>query len=329
MWFPISAKREAKSPVHGSSHKSNLNNNCSLGRQLHPIVGLVLVYAKLFLGYVKARSNVYIFPVASLISLLIGSHGNPDPLIALLAATSCYLCALATYVYNDITDVQVDKINRTNRPSITRSNIKGELVKLVTILYACSLALAVFINIPAFLIVTTCTIMGIIYSHPKLNLKEKFPFKTVLTAMGAGLSSLYGGVAIQAGIFSLPVIYASLSFFAFFFILGPLGDIGDLRGDRVVGRRTFPIVIGMAPTLAMMFSVPAAIIASITILYCLYSGSINMVGFMTVIATCFTTLALLFIICKKLDQVSQIRSTRHRMRILHVSLQLSLLLSFL
>ena len=54
----------------------------------------------------------------------------------------------------------------------------------------------------------------------------------------------------------LSIVYVALFFFAFFFILGPLGDIGDLKGDKIVGRRTFPIVLGIRSTITIMLSVP-------------------------------------------------------------------------
>ena len=114
-------------------------------------------------------------------------------------------------------------------------------------------------------IAMTFAVLCIAYSHPKINLKDKFSLKTVITAVGAGLSSLLGGIAVSNT--SLPVIYAALLFFAFFFILGPLGDIADLKGDRTVGRQTFPIVVGLVPTVLTMLSVPMVILATTILTY--------------------------------------------------------------
>jgi geranylgeranylglycerol-phosphate geranylgeranyltransferase len=222
---------------------------------------------------VKARSNVYIFAFATLTLLITGSHGfaNLNFLIVTSAVIASYLMALAIYIYNDLTDFELDKINKTNRPFITGKATKQQLVVIVYVLNAIALLLTYFINFYALFLSIIFITIGITYSHPKVSLKKKFPLKTVLTAAGAGLLSLLGGasaltsttIAITNGnydggnnlhysLLQLPIIYPALFFFAFFFILGPLGDIGDLKGDKAVGRRTFPIVLGIMPTIIMM-----------------------------------------------------------------------------
>lgn len=282
-------------------------------------------YSRIFLSYVKARSNVYIFAFASLISILLASHGSVDPFIALGAISASYFLALATYVYNDATDFEVDKINKSNRPTVRGKATKSQLVVLVSVLYGVSLLLAVSINLYTAFIAMGFIALGIAYSHPKLNLKDKFPLKTVVTASGAALASLLGGTAVTTT--SLPVIYAALLFFAFFFILGPLGDIGDLKGDRAAGRRTFPIVLGMIPTVLIMVSVPIAIL-SITILT-YDSLGMSMLGIYAIVGTCLVTLVLLLQVSKRLNNIPWLRSSRPKMRFLHVLLQLSVLLAFL
>lgn len=287
-------------------------------------VGSIAHY-RVFLYYVKARSNVYIFAFATLISLILGSHGSVDPFIALGAVFTSYFLALATYVYNDATDFEVDKINKLNRPTVTGKATKNQLVTLVSILYGVAFLLAVSINVNTAFIAMTFAGLGIAYSHPKINLKDKFPLKTVITAVGAGLSSLLGGIAVSNT--SLPVIYAALMFFAFFFILGPLGDIADLKGDRAVGRRTFPIVAGIIPTVLTMLSVPIVILATTILTY--NSLGMSMLGAFAIVGTCLVTLALLLKVSKRLNDVPWIRSIRPKIRFLYVLLQLSLVLAFL
>ncbi len=288
-------------------------------------VSIIGHYVKVFFYYVKARSNVYIFAFATLLSLILASRGTLDPFVAFRVILASYFLALATYVYNDVTDFEVDKINKTNRPTVTGKATKTELVTLVSVLYGVALLLAVSINLNAAFIALTFTALGVAYSHPKLNLKDKFPLKTVITAVGAGLLSLLGGIAVSNT--SLPVIYAALLFFAFFFILGPLGDIGDLSGDRAVRRRTFPIVVGMIPTVLIMLSVPIVIL-TITILTHNSLG-MNMLGTFVIVGICLMTLALLLQVSRRLNDTNWIRTSRPKMRFLFVLLQLSLLLAFL
>jgi geranylgeranylglycerol-phosphate geranylgeranyltransferase len=281
-------------------------------------------YLRILAYYVKARSNVYIYAFATAITLLLGSQGSVDPLIFGSAVVASYFLALATYVYNDMTDLEVDKINKLSRPAVAGKATKRELLVLVSIMFGNALLLTLSINVYAALVAVIFSALGIAYSHPRSNLKEKFLLKTLVTAVGAGLSSLLGGVATEV---SLPVIYATSMFFAFFFILGPLGDIGDLRGDRAVGRRTFPIVIGARGTAMIMIFIPILIIGA-TILT--YEGmNMSLLGTFAIIATCSIVLGLLFQVSRMVDNVPWIRSIRPKMRFLHVMLQVSLLLAFL
>ena len=154
-------------------------------------------YFKVIVYYAKARSNVYIFAFATFISLLLGSSGNfsANSGVAVSAVISSYLLALSTYVYNDATDLQVDKINGTKRPSVTGRANKKQLIILVTFLNTVALLLATSINLSTLLVASSFTVIGIAYSHPKINLKNKFPLKTVVTAAGAALLSLLGGTS--------------------------------------------------------------------------------------------------------------------------------------
>jgi geranylgeranylglycerol-phosphate geranylgeranyltransferase len=262
-----------------------------------------------------------------MVSLILGTHANLDPITAVKAVTASYFLALGAYVYNDMTDLEVDKINRTNRPSVTGKATGSQLANLVSFLFGFSLLLVASLNFYALFISIFFILLGIAYSHQRFNLKDKFPLKTVVTASGAALLSLMGGAAV-IGI-SLPVIYAALFFFAFFFILGPLGDIGDLKGDRAGGRRTFPIVLGMKPTLMIMLSVPIVILSLTVSSDIILHLNSKTFGIYPIVGTSLATLALLVRISKRLNDVSVIKSTRPKMRYLHVLMQISLLVAFL
>ena len=303
-----------------------------------------------FLYYVKARSNVYIFAFATLISFMLGSHLHiPDYSIAIRVTVSSYLMALATYIYNDIVDCEVDKINKTNRPSVSGKATRRELFMIVLVLNGTALLLTFSSGLYELLISLVFIALGFAYSHPRSNLKDKFPLKTLVTAAGAALLSLLGGTAALTTImtktysdanflfsYCLPVGYAALFFFAFFFILGPLGDICDLKGDRAVGRRTFPIVLGIRSTIGFMLSIPLTIILMTGLLaYCSYhsnsTSSINPSGVYLIVSTCISTLVFIIRISKKVsaNDILAIKHIRPKMRLLHLILQISLLLTFI
>ena len=241
------------------------------------------------------------------------------------SVSSSYLLGLATYVYNDFTDFQVDKINKTNRPSIKDRLTKRHLITTVCIMFTIGLGLTASINFHAFIVSIIFVALGIFYSHPKFKLKDKFLLKTLITGTGAGLLSLLGGMAVMNT--SPSIIYTAFSFFIFYFILSPLGDIGDINGDRAVGRRTFPIVFGIEKTLLIMLSVPFVIslltVSSYSILH------MNMVGVFAVIATSIAIIATIMRLHKSLMYHHEVKSFRHKMRFLNITMQIAMLLAFL
>jgi 4-hydroxybenzoate polyprenyltransferase len=283
-------------------------------------------FFRIFANYMKTRTApIYCFPVATLITIILGEQGNIDPYLVIRTVLGSYFLGLATYVYNDLTDFEVDKINKTNRPSVTGKNTKPQLVTIVCIMFGIGFSLTAFINYYTFCISGLFTILGIVYSHPQFKLKDKFPLKTVVTASGAALLSLLGGAAVINT--SAPILYTSLSFFIFYFILSPLGDIGDIKGDRAVGRRTFPVVIGMKATLLIMFSVPCIIMTMTGLAYA--ALDMNMLGVYAVISNCLVIIIVTLYISSRLNDSLAIKSMRPKMRYLNAMMQISMLLAFL
>jgi geranylgeranylglycerol-phosphate geranylgeranyltransferase len=254
-----------------------------------------------------------------------GAQENIDPFLVIGTVIGSYFLGLATYVYNDLTDFEVDNINKTNRPSVTGKKTKPQLLTIVCIMFGIGLSLTAFINYYTLCISSLFTILGIVYSHPRFKLKDKFLLKTVVTAAGAALLSLLGGAAVAD--LSLPILYTSSSFFIFYFILSPLGDIGDIKGDRAAGRRTFPIVIGMKATLLIMLSVPCIIMTLTGLTYGVLH--MNMLGVYAIISNCLVITILILHMSSRLNDSSTIKSMRPKMRHLNVTMQISMLLAFL
>jgi geranylgeranylglycerol-phosphate geranylgeranyltransferase len=283
-------------------------------------------FFRIFANYIKTRTApIYCFPVATLITVILGEQGNIDPYLVIRMVLGSYFLGLATYVYNDLTDFEVDKINKINRPSVTGKTTKPQLLTIVCLMFGIGLSLTAFINYYTFCISGLFTILGIVYSHPRFKLKDKFPLKTVVTAGGAALLSLLGGAAVLNT--SVPILYTSLSFFIFYFILSPLGDIGDIKGDRAVGRRTFPVVIGMKATLLIMFSVPCIIMTMTGLAY--GALDMNMLGVYAIISNSLVIIIMILHMSSRLNDSPTIKSMRPKMRHLNVMMQISMLLAFL
>jgi 4-hydroxybenzoate polyprenyltransferase len=238
---------------------------------------------------------------------------------------STYLVALATYLYNDITDYQIDKIN--NRRSAQELD---SIRHRITICY--TIAFFVIATVLAFSINTATGIASLIfsglavaYSNPRIQLKNMFAIKTAVTGAGAFITSMMG--CLSSGTFSYLGIVSSLIPFLFYFILGPLGDISDLKGDKKAGRRTFPIVLGIKRTLIITISA-TFIIASLFFISNMYLG-ISIAGTAVGIAVTMFMLSKIYKASKHHDDKLELSKCRRSIRYCIFACQISLLFGVL
>lgn len=294
----------------------------------------------MFVHYAKTRTPpVYCFPIATVLSFLLISKTLmlEHLLVAFGVGITSYFLGLATYVYNDLTDIDVDKINRKEQSIITQNQSKSLLTILVIFLFGISLSISYLISYFAFIISITFTFLGIIYSHPKFNLKSRFPMKTIVTAIGAGLLSLLGAAALADGsghvlysnttVLPLSTIYLAFSFSIFYFIQSLMGDIADIKGDRAASRRTFPLVLGMSKTVAVMLSVPFIILAMNGL--CFGIMHISVLGTIAIVGTCLLVVAFIGWISNRLHDPLFIKSNRNKVRYLNILMQVSILIALI
>ncbi|MGB9124500.1 MAG: UbiA family prenyltransferase [Nitrosotalea sp.] len=241
-----------------------------------------LAQGSVLLSLIKSRTIVYGFALAALGTFFIASGLKiPDFLILARLVTSVYFLALATYLYNDLTDFDVDKVNDRNTVSSKRTNYLQILFSTIGF-FAFSIMLAFSINIQTGLGALVFLGLAVAYSHPKIHLKNMFVVKTIVTALGGFIASMMGALAIQN--VSYLAVASSSIVFLIYFINGPLNDIRDLKGDRMGGRRTIPIVIGVHKSfgviIASIISIAAMILASN------YFLGVNMAGAVMGLAVC-------------------------------------------
>ncbi|MGH9934417.1 MAG: UbiA prenyltransferase family protein [Nitrososphaerales archaeon] len=284
-----------------------------------------LNYLQTLIYYARVRSQVYIFAWTALISVLIATNLNPDPFVTVSAVAAIYLLALATYIYNDITDIKADSVNSSNRPLVSGRVHKNQVLVLSIILNSAGILLALSINVYAALVAAAWLVLGVVYSHPKTNFKDKFPYKTIINSAGAGLAAIIGGAAVES--ISLYLVYATSLAVTFLWILGPLGDINDLRGDRIARKRTLPLIIGVLPTVIMMLMIPPGIAITSFIVRDLID--MNMLALFMILGASVGSVFFLRPLIWKWNNEYLIKMTRHKMRFMHLLLQLSLLIGLL
>lgn len=241
-----------------------------------------LLQCSVLYSVIKSRTIVYGFALAALGTFFIASGMKiPDFLVLARLTASVYFLALATYLYNDLTDYDVDKVNDRDVLSSQRKNYLQILYHTVGF-FVVSILLAFSINIQTGIGALVFMGLAIAYSHPKVQLKSMFVVKTIVTALGGFIASVMGALAVQN--ISYLAIASSAIVFLIYFINGPLNDIRDLEGDRKGGRRTIPIVMGVRKSFAIIIGSISSI--AILIMASCYFLGINVAGAVLGLVVC-------------------------------------------
>lgn len=299
-----------------------------LDSKKHEIVIKMQFWFWTILKLIKSRTIVYGFALASIGTFLIttGFH-LPDFFVLGRLATSVYFLALATYLYNDLTDYEVDKINKRDNAYSSQKTQYNQILYATIGFFAASILMAFSINFATGMGSLFFLGLAIAYSHPKINLKSIFVVKTLVTAAGGVIASMMGSLA--ANNLSYIGIASSLIVFLIYFINGPLNDIRDIEGDKKGGRRTIPIVIGIKTSFSLITVSVLAI--SAILLICNYIFGIHIIGTIAGLAMC----AYLIIKIKKLSteytkikKMNQTRTTvRNSIFVIQSSILLGMILS--
>jgi homogentisate phytyltransferase/homogentisate geranylgeranyltransferase len=146
-------------------------------------------------------------------------------------------------VFNDIFDVDIDRVTGRRNPLLSRVTI-GQYSAFFILLAILASVYALIINFSSFLILVAYLFLGIIYSLPPARLKRIPVISTmniavaVCLAIGLGFSVYYGGRALNAmpGKLIFPTLIAvTLGFSA--------KDIGHVDGDKAQGVVTLPVLL--------------------------------------------------------------------------------------
>jgi len=199
---------------------------------------------------------------------------------ALFGAT--FLIITGMYVLNDLVDADLDATSGKKRPIPSGQVSKAQAKTFVIMTSAAAIIFAVATFNAANVIIMFIIIgIGLMYSAPKISLKDRFVVKTVAIAATSMLCLMLGGsyafnisgtiphhynyiIALNSS--TLVCIYAALMSGSIIFITSLLNDLGDVEGDRAFGRRTIPIVIGKKNTviLTIIIAVTMTFISWIT-----------------------------------------------------------------
>jgi len=156
----------------------------------------------------------------------------------ILAALSAALITIGANVINDCYDIEIDRINKPNRPIPAGEISVREALTFFTVVYISSWLIAILIGPAMFLIAFIFALLLYFYSY---KLKRTVLWGNLAVSLTTAAAFIFGGMAVDN--FRAMLFPAG---FAFLFHLGReiLKDIQDVGGDGQSGALTFPIKYG-------------------------------------------------------------------------------------
>lgn len=171
---------------------------------------------------------------------------NPFSLLAIGILTVAVVIAwYSTVIFNDIVDIEIDKISNPTRPLVTRI-ISARVYNHIGIaLGIISVIMVAFVSYHAAILIIFYHALSYLYSMPPLRLK-RFPLIATLVAAIAlfGIVIMaYSIVAREHSLHNFPVHIGLLLIVAYTISL-PIKDIKDIAGDKKNHIYTLPVIFG-------------------------------------------------------------------------------------
>ncbi|MDR3626719.1 MAG: geranylgeranylglycerol-phosphate geranylgeranyltransferase [Ignavibacteriaceae bacterium] len=210
--------------------------------------------------------NVIITFISIIIAAVICSAGGLATGKIIITALSGGIAAAAGNIINDYYDIEIDKINRPDRPLVSKILTPGEAVFFFTVFSFLSIVLSFFVNFTAFIIDISALALLFIYSF---KLKRTVLFGNITVAFLTGLAFIYGGVAVDNLQFAIiPAAFA----FLINLIREIVKDMEDLEGDKAAGICSFPYLYGFkrSKQVITVFSILLIIATFIPFIYKFY-----------------------------------------------------------
>jgi geranylgeranylglycerol-phosphate geranylgeranyltransferase len=152
------------------------------------------------------------------------------------------LSEMGSFALNDYLDIKTDRLNKKNdRPLVKGTISPGFALNFSIASLALSVALASFINLPAFAIALAFNALAVMYNW---KLKDLPLVGNAYIALTMAIPFIFGNFVVAPALTQITLILALLGFVA-----GLAREIiksaQDMEGDRKArGSKTLPIIIG-------------------------------------------------------------------------------------
>jgi geranylgeranylglycerol-phosphate geranylgeranyltransferase len=198
--------------------------------------------------------NCLLAGLAVLIGAIVAGVGEL-PYVAGVAFAAAALISGAGNAVNDYFDKDIDAVNRPHRPIPSGMLSARTAVTLGSGLFGVGVVLAALINLPCLALAALNSAILVIYSA---ELKRRGLAGNLTIGYLVGSTFLFGGLAVgEISVVGILAIMAALSTVGRELIKG----IEDMRGDRKLGLRTFPLRYGAGKAAVLAIGFIGAAIA--------------------------------------------------------------------
>ena len=210
--------------------------------------------------------NFIITALSIFVACLLAGGTREQGIFMVFAALSGALIGSGGMVINDILDIEIDRINKPERPLPSGAVSRYDALMYFGGLIGAGMIMAAYTTKAAFIIAFIAVPLIVLYSK---IFKGTVLVGNLLVGALTGLAFIFGGAAV--GNIQHAVIPA---LFAFLINVGReiVKDMEDVEGDAKNGARTLPIVHGMKnaailATMFLLFTIGSTVIPFVSGLY--------------------------------------------------------------
>ena len=186
-----------------------------------------------------------------------------------LLSLATVLIAAAGYIINDYYDVKIDVINKPKKMVIDRGLSRRNALLIHTVFNMVAVAIGFYISINVMLFFLATTFLLWLYSN---QLKRIALIGNISVASLSASSILILGLYYHEH-FQMILFFTIMSFLMSL-VREIIKDMEDIKGDRIHGCKTLPIVWGISKTKILIYFILASLIS----LFLYYQIEVNYFG---------------------------------------------------
>ena len=263
-------------------------------------------------------SNCLITFFVIIVGSFICSNENILTFKIFLAALAGFFVTAAGNTVNDIADVEIDKVNRPQRPLPSKKLSIQSAKILYVFLIVSSLVLSLLINYLAFLIILLSNMLLYLYS---VTIKRLAFFGNITVSFLTGYTFIFAGMVVgNVKLALIPAVFA----FLINLIREIIKDMEDIEGDKIANAKTLPIVYGfnLSKKLILSISLVLFILTLIPFVFSIYKIEFFIIVMVVVNPIIFYSVKLLY-------QDSSIKNLNKVSKLLKLSMVIGLISIYL